>query len=515
MNGMRKRGQDQRRLWFWRAGSMGMLALLGAALGALAFGTTAQAADFASGGRCTAARRGVDLALPAVTRIVTTYQAQLTYTTADGTSVTFPQTGGTYTLSISGAGAFISGNGDVLTASSALNAPPDTLNRLLAERAAPDIAQSLNESNPSQTVTADDILNQLLTDPQSWQPSIQSPQSALYLSSQYSGPSEAASVESLQSYPVTSPEQSPSVQPTSNDLVILHVDNLSDMPTIPLGDANQVYQDDTLTIMGYPGSADLPAADGSISPDNFLTASVATVTVSAFKTADNGSQLIQIDGDVEQGDSGGPALNADGQLVGVVSAAAGNAGSTAQASLLHPVNEARPLAQQAKINLAPDAFDQRWAAAYDACISSAPGHWHDAYNQYSQIAHLYPKFKGVQPYISYTKAQAAHEPAPGSLPGWAIALIAALALAAAAVLFVLFRRRRARRRGVYAGYGPGLNKGAAGSAEYSQGAPPSSGQPPGALVASEQIGAAVPVGGDVSATLPDPLPPASSDQPPG
>jgi S1-C subfamily serine protease len=500
MNGMRKLTRDHR--WErgrWRAGGTGTLLLSILLLSALPFATTAQAASFASGGICATAKRGVDLALPAVVRISTIYQAQVVYTTSDGSGVTFPQNGSTYTLTISGTGAFVSGDGDVLTAYSVVNAPQETLNLMLAQQAAPDIAQALNDSNSGSTVTAASILNQLLTDPQSWQPTIQQPQSFLYMSSQYSGPTDASSLESVQRYPVTITAQSSPDQQVYNDLAILHVGGLRDLPTIPLGDSNQVYQDDPLTIISFPSSADLASSDGLVVPDNFITASVKTVTVSALKTAADTSQLIQIDGSMEQGEGGGPALNADGQLVGVVSLVAGT--GSGQVSFLHTANDAKALAQQAKVSLAQDGFDKRWAAAYDACASSASGHWHDAYSQYTQLARLYPNFKGVQPYATYTRAQAAHEPATGlSLPAWAIALIVALLLASAAGVFLLYRRRGLRRSTSYVGYGPGLNKGAYGPAGYSLGAPAPSAQPSTPLVASEQIGVTVPTGGDFSST---------------
>src|SRR5579859_181369 len=492
-------------------GSMGTLLLLCASLSSLALVSTAQASSAASGGLCTPAKRGVNLALPAVVRITTTYQAQLTYTTGDGSTVVFPQDGSAYTLTTTGAGAFISANGDVLTAYHVVNLPQDSLNPLLLQQAAPDIAQALNASNPSQTVTAADIYNQLINDPQIWQATYQQPQSALYLSSQYTGPASAGSLESLQRYPVTITAQSSPDQPQNTDLAILHVDGLHDLPTILLGDSNQVYQDDTLTILGYPGSADLPASDGSINPANFTTASVNTVTVSAFKTTDTGSQVIQVGGNVEQGDSGGPALDADGQLVGVVSFAASSSSDPIQTSFLHTVNDAKTLVRQAGVNLTQDAFDQRWAAAYDACSSTASGHWHDAYNQYTQMARLYPDFKGVQMYITYTKAQAAHEPLAnqGMLPGWAIALIIALVLLVVALVFILLRRRRVRARAggaAYAGYGPGLNKGyPVGTAGYSLGAPLLATQRPAPASASEQIGAAMPPRDASAPTLSDPL----------
>jgi S1-C subfamily serine protease len=499
-----------------RAGTLWALGLLVIALGVVTGADVAQAATLASGGPCTTTRRGIDLALPAVIRVATTYQAQLTYTTADGSSVTFPQDGGTYALVVSGAGAFISGTGDVLTASSAVSADEETLDQLLAERAAPDIAQALNDSHPGQTVTAAEILTQLLTDPQSWLPLIQQPQSALYLSNFYSGPTEADSLNSLQSYPISVVAQGSPDQQVENDLTILHVDGLRDLPTIALGDAAQVYPDDTLTIIGYPVSADLSGEDGSVNPNNFLTPSVKTVTVSALKTAQDGSQLIQIDGNLEQGDNGAPALNADGQVVGIVSLAAGAGNGAGQAHFLQRANDAQEMARQAKVNLTQDSFDKRWAAAYDMCASSKAGHWHDAYAQFTQLAHQYPNFKGVQPYLAYAKAQAAREPVPGiHLPAWAMVLLVVVLLAVGVLVFLLLtRRRRQRAKGTYAGYGPGHYETVDYSgAGYSPGSSPSV-QQASIPVASEQIGVTVPSGGNFLPTQPDALPP-SSELPPG
>lgn len=461
---MKRRDNQQSSHWkhLWqlllRAGALSsLLALLPGIAGPLASASIAQAAGLASNQLCTTAKRGLSLALPAVVRITTTYQAQISYITSDGTYVTFPQNGGYYSLVFSGSGAFISANGDILTAEHVVNISQDDLNALLIQAAAPDIAQAIDDANPPQPVTTQGIENQLINDPNTWQGIYQTQQSAVYLSSQYAGSTNATSLDELQSFPVTLQAQFTSDQ---SDLTLLHVDGVKDMPTIPLGDSSQVFQGDTLTIIGYPGSADLATSDGTIMPNNFLTSSVNTVTVSAIKTEASGLQVIQVGGNVAQGDSGGPALNADGQFVGVISFANTGQSNQGQTSFLQMVNNVKTLIHQAGIKTTPDTFDQRWASAYDACASSASGHWHDAYQQYSQIARLYPAFKGVQLYLNYTKAQAAHEPAAGiALPAWALVLIAVVALALVLALVLVIRRRRSKAgSGAYAGYGPGLNR---------------------------------------------------------
>lgn len=489
---------EQSSLWkpFWhgilRVGALPwVLALLVGMAGPLASVSTAQAAGLASNQLCATARRDLTLALPAVVRINTIYQAQMNYTTADGSYVTFPENGGYYSLTFSGTGAFISANGDILTTEHVVNISEDALNALLIQAAAPDIADAIDAANPPQQVTAQDIENQLVSDPYIWQGNYQTGQSAVYLSSQYAGDTNATSLDELQSFSVTTLAQS-----DQNDLALLHIDGVTDMPTISLGNSSQVFPGDALTIIGYPGSADLALSDGAIIPNDFITSSVNTVTVSAVKTQESGTQVIQVGGNVEQGDSGGPALNADGQVVGVVgftNTSQDNAGAT---SFLQTANNAKDLISQEKINPTQDNFDRRWAAAYDACASTASGHWHNAYQQYTQIAHLYPGFQGVQPYLNYTKAQAAHEAVSKiALPAWALALIGVLALALVLAIVLIIRRRRSKAgASAYAGYGPGLNTGAPyGTSAFSLSRQPGPKQTRASGGPSEQVGSIPPL----------------------
>jgi S1-C subfamily serine protease len=425
----------------------------------------AQAVAVASSGPCPAARRGVNLALPAVVRLTTTFQAQLIYYNLDGSSVQFPQGGGSYQITVSGSGAFISSTGVALTASAVVGLTEDEQANLLLQRSAPDIAQALNSSHPSQTVTANDIYTLLLNTPDAWQGTYGQVQTSVFLSSQYTGPTTAASVDELRSFPASILAQGSPDQPVNNDLAIVQVAGVQDVPIVPLGEMSQVYQGDPLTVLGFPGTADLPSSNGVVDPNNFITASLENVAVSALKTTTDGSQVLLVDSALEQGESGGPALTADGQLVGVVSFAGADANSSGRVSLLSSVNDVGPLLQQAGIHLETGTFEKRWAAAYDACMSTAPGHWHDAATQFAALARAYPDVKGVQPYLNYARSQAAHEQVPNKtlllLGGLAVAVVALAAVVA--VILWIRRRRKAlagmqAQSGAFAGVGPGLNQ---------------------------------------------------------
>src|SRR6202022_751076 len=87
-----------------------------------------------------------------------------------------------------------------------------------------------------------------------------------------------------------------------HDVAIIHV-NMSDTPAVQLGDSSGVAQQDELTIIGFPGNADI---NNKNNPTQLLTSSVNKIYVSALKENDMSSPLIQVGGNVEHGDSGGP-----------------------------------------------------------------------------------------------------------------------------------------------------------------------------------------------------------------
>src|SRR5689334_13395341 len=113
------------KIWRWPVIMMA-LSMLCAVMLALAGNVVVAYAAVASipGGNVTdPAVRAVDIAKPAVVRILTNISGQLMVNFSTG-SVTFPQGGGkVYAGQLSGSGTFISANGDVLTADHVVNPP--------------------------------------------------------------------------------------------------------------------------------------------------------------------------------------------------------------------------------------------------------------------------------------------------------------------------------------------------------------------------------------------------------
>ncbi|UCG54317.1 MAG: trypsin-like peptidase domain-containing protein [Dehalococcoidia bacterium] len=90
------------------------------------------------------------------------------------------------------------------------------------------------------------------------------------------------------------------------DLGLTRIDsNRTDFPAATLGSSNDVTVGEAVIAIGYPLSFDLPGR-----------ATVTTGIVSAVRTM-SGEDFIQIDASVNHGNSGGPLVNLEGEVIGI------------------------------------------------------------------------------------------------------------------------------------------------------------------------------------------------------
>jgi len=456
---------SKRRYWLLRV--MIILGMMALYMISIAGGTPVAHADGIPGGNVAdPVVRAVDVAKPAVVRIFTSLGGHLTVHFSATQNVSFPQGGGAYPVTLSGSGTFISARGDILTADHVINPPHDQqINQFLDTEAAPDVANYINQNlKPSSPATQGQVAQELIGGQLPSDSNYDRPISQVFLSTDFTGP---LSAPDLSSVPAQFQAAVDRIELESSfnqkDVAIIHV-NMNDMASVQLGDSSSVQQQDTLTILGFPGNGDV-----SDKPTNLLTLSVNQIFVSSMKTTDQGAQVIQVGGNVEHGDSGGPALNNQGSIVGIVSFGSAGQGST---SFLQASNSARGLAQSLHLDTRPGPFQKAWDQAFSDYAASTPGHWHKAQQELGQLAAKYPSFKAIAPYLAYAQAQAKNEhgtqpqstpsTSPGSQPQgnnftlYAIALGGAiLVIGLAATLFtVTLRRRRQRGPALPAGIRP-------------------------------------------------------------
>ncbi len=85
-------------------------------------------------------------------------------------------------------------------------------------------------------------------------------------------------------------------------------------PTLPVGDSTKVQVQEHILAIGYPGVADL---EGLLDEKSQLEASVTSGTVSAIKHTADGEQVLQTDAPISHGNSGGPAIDEHGEVIGL------------------------------------------------------------------------------------------------------------------------------------------------------------------------------------------------------
>ena len=407
--------------------------------------------DRAPGGRINdPVVRAVDVAEPSIVRIAALYLGRISFDLC-GATVTLPAAGEGYLTGGVGTGAFVSANGDILTADHVVDIPSADLDAEIFQSptSAADIAHALNSASCihfQQPVTATDVEAGLVQyDNIPFQTQYSDPQRVVWQSTDYSGPAIAGDEQNLIGSLMNAPHFDATLTSSSsfdeNDLALLHVD-LTDTPSIQLADSAAVATEDSLTILGFPGNGDV-----STNATDLLIPSVNTVSVSAIKSGTNGEKLIQVSGNVEHGDSGGPALDSTGAIVGVVSFGGTDfPGSTA---FLRTSDSARALIQASGVNVTAGTFETSWRQAFADYAATYRGHWHTAARELDALSAKYPSFAGIKPYRDYADSAARTESTSGAR---AVALVIfagaglLLALAVALVVILLLQRRSSKSR---------------------------------------------------------------------
>ncbi len=106
---------------------------------------------------------------------------------------------------------------------------------------------------------------------------------------------------------------------SGRDLALLRVE-ATDMPTLPLGDSTALKIGDKLSVIGFPG---VVMSHELLGRSAKAQASVTHGAVSGFKQDRANQPVIQTDASSESGTSGGPVLNTDGRVVGVMTSVQG------------------------------------------------------------------------------------------------------------------------------------------------------------------------------------------------
>jgi serine protease Do len=143
------------------------------------------------------------------------------------------------------------------------------------------------------------------------------------------------------------------------DVSIVKID-ANNLPTVRLGDSSKVHIQEAMRVIGYPGAAS-PLGLNLISMDSLFVPTVTNGHISAVKMDFRGKPVIQSDAAITHGNSGGPAFNDAGEVIGIATFGPEVAGL----NFFVPINTAMEFVNQVGAKPEQGLFDSLWQDALD------------------------------------------------------------------------------------------------------------------------------------------------------
>lgn len=227
----------------------------------------------------------------------------------------------------------------------------------------------------------------------------------------------------------------PSGTGTGKDVAILKVESNVELPTVKVGDSSKVSTGDKVFCIGYPGVATFhPYLKG-------MSASIPTVTsgiISAIKEMPGGWNVLQTDAAIYHGNSGGPALNEKGEVIGISTFGSidWNTGQTIEGfNFLVPVNIAKEFLKELGVTPHRGNLDKHYETALKYFWN---GYYSKALKEFNIINEMYPGHPYVSQFIQKCRMEidAGHDRKEVPMYLW---ITIAIAVVAVAIIFIIMR----------------------------------------------------------------------------
>ena len=175
---------------------------------------------------------------------------------------------------------------------------------------------------------------------------------------------------------------------SGKDISILKIED-KDLPIVTLGDSDYVQLGEPVYIVGYPGAViQHPYLGFQVEP------TVTTGTISGAKVDVKGMPVIQTDAPVTWGNSGGPAFNRRGEVIGVATFGSIAQGQAIQGfNFLVPINTVKEFIRASGVPMGEKSlFNSLWEEALDLY---SQGRFKEALTKLDEVNRLHPNFPDV------------------------------------------------------------------------------------------------------------------------
>jgi hypothetical protein len=241
----------------------------------------------------------------------------------------------------------------------------------------------------------------------------------------------------------------PEVERSGKDVAILKIEE-RDLPTIRLAASSSALKlGEQIFVIGYPG---VVLNHDFLSRKSQLDASVTVGRVSGFKIDVNDRKVIQTDAAITWGNSGGPAFNLNGEVIGVatfISTTLEGDQAIQGFNFLIPVDSVHGFCAQVGLTPNPDArFIREWTAGVAAYFQ---GEYRRSLRHLDDAERIMPGFPDIQRLRAEAQMKVEKNPRfmrRGKTVGLGVGLVIVGAFAVVGVRVLIRRRAPFRSRTV-------------------------------------------------------------------
>jgi len=182
----------------------------------------------------------------------------------------------------------------------------------------------------------------------------------------------------------------------SSDVAIIKID-ATNLPTVKLGSIDDLNIASKILVLGFPGKAASPV----ISAESVGEMTVTNGIVSAIKNDASGERkLIQTDASLGHGNSGGPAIDINGNVIGIATyitlSKSGSGDEAADFNFLRDIQDLIDLAKLNNIDTSQSEVDFAWQFGLNYYCNYK---FSKALEEFYKVRDLYPNHILVQIYI--------------------------------------------------------------------------------------------------------------------
>lgn len=187
------------------------------------------------------------------------------------------------------------------------------------------------------------------------------------------------------------------------DVAVIKIEGRN-LPTIPLGDSDEIKNQENIWVIGYPAAAESEL----LSPDSSLVSTMNDGNISATsKKTESGSPVIQINAAATHGNSGGPVINEKGEIIGLLTFRGDSVnGQEVQGfNFAVPVNIVKEYVAQSGASMKKSDADSLFKEGLTLFWG---GYYKNALEKFEAAERIYPTHSEIKRYITESEENMAN-----------------------------------------------------------------------------------------------------------